>query len=142
MKRLDVQSCLTLYRQNTLAEILADAGKSRVGGICDIPEFWKAVVERFYGLDFFEFRGDIDERDFKLLAQSLNMGRSVFYSVLINKSQPETKVMNPVKIRSLDEGALIRQGEVDDDVINFELRGLEPVPGSKGYVADYNIWNV
>ena len=141
MKRLDVQSCLSLYRDMTLSEILKDVSRSRIGLICDSSAFWAAVVERFYGRDFFAFRGDIDERDFKLLAQSLNMGRSLFYSVLINKNAPETKVTNPIAIRSLDEGALLRQNEVDDDVINFELLGLEPIPSSKGYVAEHIIWN-
>lgn len=140
-RTLNVEACLSMYRGKTLKEIIEDTNNpsSRIGALCDSPDFWRAVIDKFYEPWFLKSRKDIDSQDFKLLAENLSIGRSLYYSVLINLNPPESKAINPVLVNSLDDESLIRQNMLDDDVINFEVFGLEPVPGSKGYVFTYRV---
>lgn len=140
MQSLEVKTCLSLVKDLSLREILEfvdSKSSSNVNRICDSSEFWRAVIDRFYGKVLLQQRMDVDERDLKLFASSLASGVKTVYGVVINLgTNPESKVSDHVEIESIDDESLLTDG--DDLSINFEIRGLRPSEGSVGYLADYS----
>lgn len=138
MQSLEVLSCLKLVKDMSLTEIIEFTNRKQNGlmaQLCDSSNFWKAVIERFYGKTLLQQRLDIDPRDYKLMASELGADTQTFYCTMLNLDPPESKVFNPVEIANLEDESLIN--DIDDLPINVKIPGLKPVVRCVGYIASY-----
>jgi hypothetical protein len=138
MQSLEVTACLRLVQDKSLQEIIEFTNRKRgglPGQICDSPQFWQKVIDRFYGKSLLVQRQDVHPRECRKFAKSLANGEHTFYQTMINLATPETKVFDPEEVDQLEDDSLLE--DVDDFPLTEKLLGWKPKPGTAGYVVDY-----
>ena len=134
INRLEVLAYLTFVKDLSIVEIidLSQQENNIVAQIADAPDFWRAVIDKFYGPMLLERRRDIDEKDYKLFAYSLHREKEYPYYIGID--------LNVVPGRKLSD--LTTCSKSDFDAIAFKridvlFQGFPPTNGAQGFVAKY-----
>ena len=132
VKSLNVQACMTFVHELSTSEVLklAEREDNPIGRFCaNSDEFWRAVIEESRGEEFFVQRQDVEPHNFRLLAANLDDYFEFHYRILISReTNPESKLSEPFLIDKNEPNLGI-------DCIDIVLDGLEPMPGTVGFVA-------
>lgn len=140
VKSLTVQTCLVMTRNLRFAQAVAkmlDDSDPRVRDACDRGEFWAALIERQFPRLLIQ-RQDIDVADYRLWAEELaaeDLGHDVpVYSMKLD-STTMANVSDPVLIDT--KKLLPPRYNSALGYMHIPIKGLTPLPGSRGYVVTY-----
>uniref|UniRef100_A0A6C0CFJ8 Uncharacterized protein n=1 Tax=viral metagenome TaxID=1070528 RepID=A0A6C0CFJ8_9ZZZZ len=86
-----------------------------------VPEFWKKTLSRFHSSYWIESRGDLEDEEWYTFAKAMKKPRLFSYSLIRIRNEWQTQVA---------------PGRPQTGVnFPFEVIGLDPRPGTIGYVA-------